>query len=171
MTADNGVANAKYYGDVDARPMTVSDEGNAYKRRFVVTDTDGANQVKLAGVGATFYEVRGIISNKAGIKNGHAGTTALPYSDGDVVGVRIRGNVQVEAVATSGIVDGSPIIVGADGKAALFVAPTALGDTSGATDLADDIEAYIEAYNTIVGIASSVPDSNVVISMDFIRRG
>lgn len=170
MVADNGVANAKYYGDVDARPMTVSDEGNAYKKRFVVSDSDGANQIKLAGVGATFYQVRGIISNKAGIKNGHAGTTALPYSDGDVVGVRLRGNVQVEAVADSGIVDNTPIIVGADGKAAAFVAPTAIGDTS-AGDVSDAIEAYVEAYNTIVGIASSVPDSNVVISMDFIRRG
>jgi len=170
MVADNDVANAKYYGDVDARPMTISDEGNAYKRRFVVTDTDGANQIKLAGVGAKFYEVRGIISNKAGIKNGHAGTTALPYSDGDVVGVRMRGNVQVEAEAASGIVDGDPIIVAANGKAAKFVAPTAIGATE-ISDVSDAIEAYIEAYNTIVGIASSIPDSNVVISMDFIRRG
>lgn len=170
MVADNGVANAKYYGDVDARPMTVSDEGDAFKKRFVVSDTDGANQIKLAGVGAKFYEVRGIISNKAGIKNGHAGTVALPYADGDVIGVRMRGNVQVEAEASSGIVDGDPIIVAANGKAAKFVAPTAIGDTS-AGDVSDAIEAYVEAYNTIVGIASSVPDSNVVISMDFIRRG
>lgn len=170
MTADNGVANAKYYGDVDARPMTVSDEGNVYKNRFVVSDTDGVEQIKLGGVGATFYEVRGVVSNKAGIKNGHAGTTALPYSDGDRIGVRTRGHVQVEAVATSGIVDGSPIIVGADGKAAKFVAPTAIGDTS-AGDVSDAIEAYVAAFNTIVGIASGVPDANGMIPMDFIRRG
>ena len=170
MVGDSGVANSKYYGDVDARPMTVSDEGNAYKKRFVVSDTDGENQIKLAGVGAKFYEVRGIVSNKAGLKNGHAGTTALPYSDGDVISVRIRGNVQIEAEADSGIVDGSPIIVAANGKAAKYVAPTAIGDTSSGDESAN-IQGQIDAMATIVGIASSSPDANVVISMDFIRRG
>lgn len=170
MVADNGVANAKYYGDVDARPMTVSDQGNVYKNRFVVTDTDGVEQIKLAGVGAKFYEVRGIVSNKAGIKNGHVGTVALPYADGDRVSVRIRGHVKVEAVAASGIVDGTPIVVGADGKAAAYVAPTAIGDTSIGNEAAN-IQGQIDAMATIVGIAAGVPDADVMIPMDFIRRG
>ena len=170
MVADNGVANSKYYGDVDARPMTVSDEGDVFKLRFVVSDTDGINQIKAGGVGAKDYEVRGVVSNKAGTKNGHTGLTGSAYSDGDVVNVRTRGNIQVEAEADSGIVDGDPIVVGAAGVAVKYVEPSAIGATNG-SDVSAAIQAMIDARDTIVGVASSAPDANVVISMDLNIKG
>lgn len=158
--ADNGVSRVKTYNEGIKITFGVGSTGDVVKCRFVKKDS-GVKTIQLGEAGDSVFDTIGVVDFGAGVKNGHLGTDASPYTAGDDVTVITAGTCIVDVAVTATedpayINDGDAIIVGADGKAVKFTAPSALGDNATGAE----IMAYIAAYNAIVGRAIGNPDSS-----------
>lgn len=174
--ADIGYNNAKTFNEGIRIAFDVSGTGDVIRNRFVKFDpgasTDSgtpARPIQLGASGDLNKDTVGIVYSGAGKRSSHDGTTDDPFTEGDRVTVVTAGTELVEVEQTDDqqsdyIEYGDAIVVGANGKAVKWTAPSDIGDTS-ASDVSNEIQAYVDGYNEIVGKALSDPDHRNLVTV------